>query len=123
MKSIKFLIYIFTASVILLSHISCEKELEPVIYSDLTPDNFFKTEEDLNNAVIALYNSFSTNWGTLDQGVDYTYASLYNIDMKTYVTRSMITTDELYVNPAWDANLVNFTWGASTYVTTGSNPK
>jgi hypothetical protein len=115
MKSIKFLIYLFTASVILLSTISCEKELEPVIYSDLTPDNFFKTEEDLANAVIALYNSFSTNWGTTDQGVDTWYACLYNIDMKTYVTRSMITTDELYVNPSWDANLVNFTWGPSTY--------
>ena len=123
MKSIKFLLYIFTASAILLSALSsCEEELEPVIYSDLTPDNFFKTEEDLNNAVIALYNSFSTNWGTTDQGVDIWYASLYNIDMKTYVTRSMITTDELYVNPDWDANLVNFTWGQSTYVTSGSNP-
>jgi hypothetical protein len=122
MKSIKFLLYIFTATVILLSAYSCEKELEPVIYSDLTPDNFFKTEEDLNNAVIALYNSFSTNWGTTDLGIATWYASLYNIDMKTYVTRSMITTDELYVNPDWDANLVNFTWGPSTYVMTGSNP-
>jgi hypothetical protein len=122
MKSLKQIIYGITASVIMLSAIGCEKALEPVIYSDLTPDNFFKTEEDLNNAVIALYNSFSTGWGTTDQGVDIWYASLYNIDMKTYVTRSMITTDELYVNPAWDANLVNFTWGASTYVVTGSNP-
>ena len=122
MKSVKNIIYLFTASVIMLSTFSCEDALEPVIYSDLTPDNFFKTEEDLNNAVIALYNSFSTDWGTTDQGVDTWYASLYNIDMKTYVTRSMITTDELYVNPAWDANLVNFTWGASTYVITGSNP-
>jgi hypothetical protein len=116
MKSIKLLIYIFTALVILLSNISCEKELEPVIYSDLTPDNFFKTEEDLNNAVIALYNSFSTNWGTLDQGVNINYASLYNIDQKTYVCRSMLTTDELYDNPTWDANLVNFTWGPSTWL-------
>src|SRR4030042_6428814 len=119
MKSIKFLIYIFTASVILLSNISCEKELEPVIYSDLTPDNFFKTEEDLNNAVIALYNSFSTNWETEDQGVDITYASLYNIDQKTYVCRSMLTTDELYDNPTWDPNLVNFTWGPSTWLISG----
>jgi hypothetical protein len=122
MKSIKFLLYLFTIMVILLTTISCEKELEPVIYSDLTTDNFFKTEEDLSNAVIALYNSFSTNWGTTDQGVNIWYASLYNIDMKTYVTRSMITTDELYVNPAWDANLVNFTWGSSTYQITGANP-
>jgi hypothetical protein len=122
MKSFKKLIYLFTASVLMLTTFSCEDALEPVIYSDLTPDNFFKTEEDLNNAVIALYNSFATGWGTSDQGVDIWYASLYNIDMKTYVTRSMITTDELYVNPSWDANLVNFTWGASTYLITGSNP-
>ncbi|MBN1413480.1 MAG: RagB/SusD family nutrient uptake outer membrane protein [Bacteroidales bacterium] len=116
MKSIKFLIYLFTAFVILLSAISCEDVLEPVIYSDLTPDNFFKTEEDLNNAVIALYNPFSTNWGTTDQGVNIYYASLYNIDQKTYVCRSMLTTDELYDNPTWDANLVNFTWGPSTWL-------
>jgi starch-binding outer membrane protein, SusD/RagB family len=122
MKSVKYIIYICTAMVIVFSAFSCEEELQPVIYSDLTQDNFFKTEEDLNNAVIALYNSFSTGWGTTDQGVDTWYASLYNIDMKTYVTRSMITTDELYVNPAWDANLVNFTWGPSTYVISGSNP-
>ena len=115
MKSIKFILYIFTVTLFLFISTSCEKELEPVIYSDLTPDNFFKTEEDLANAVIALYNSFSTNWGTTDQGVNIWYASLYNIDMKTYVTRSMITTDELYVNPNWDANLVNFTWGPATY--------
>jgi starch-binding outer membrane protein, SusD/RagB family len=122
MKSAKYFIYLLAATVITLSTFSCEDALEPVIYDALTPENFFKTEEDLNNAVIGLYNSFSTNWGTTDQGVDTWYASLYNIDMKTYVTRSMITTDELYVNPAWDANLVNFTWGPSTYVMTGSNP-
>jgi len=124
MKSIKFLIYLFAAPVLLITTLSCEEELEPVIYSDLTGENFFKTEEDLNNAVIALYNSFSTNWGTTDQGVDTWYACLYNIDMKTYVTRSMITTDELYVNPNWDANLVNFTWGPSTYsfVNSGTEP-
>lgn len=122
MKSIKIFKYTFIIAGISLLTMGCEKDLEPVIYSDLTEDNFFKTEEDLNNAVIALYNSFSTNWGTTDQGVNIWYASLYNIDMKTYVTRSMITTDELYVNPNWDANLVNFTWGASTYQITGSNP-
>jgi hypothetical protein len=118
MKPIKYSINLFAATVIMLSAISCEDALEPVIYSDLTPDNFFRTEEDLNNAVIALYNSFSTGWGTVDQGVNTYYASLYNIDQKTYVTRSMITTDELYDNPDWDANLVNFTWGPSTWLMT-----
>jgi hypothetical protein len=119
MKSVKKIIYLFMASVLVLSAISCEKVLEPVIYTDLTPDNFFKTEEDLNNAVIALYNPFSTNWGTTDKGVDIYYASLYNIDQKTYVCRSMLTTDELYDNPTWDANLVNFTWGPSTWLMSG----
>ncbi len=123
MKSIqKIFICVFTVSFVLIFSTGCEKDLQPVIYSDLTTDNFPKTEEDIANAVIALYNSFSTNWGTTDQGVNIWYASLYNIDMKTYVTRSMITTDELYVNPSWDANLVNFTWGPSTYQISGSNP-
>ncbi len=103
--------------------LSCEKQLEPIIYNSLTPDNFYETEDDLNNAVIGLYNSFSTNWGTTDQGINVWYASLYNCDRKTYWCRSMLTTDELYVNPTWDANLVNFTWGPATFTISGSNPE
>lgn len=119
MKTIKKLGYIALLSISFLVISGCEKELEPVLYSDLTEDNFYNTKDDINNAVVALYSNFSTNWEVRDLGVDKLYAPLYNIDMKTYVTRSMITTDELYVNPTWDANLVNFTWGASTYIITG----
>jgi hypothetical protein len=79
----------------------------------LSEDNFFKTEQEINAAVIALYNPFSTDWGTIDPGVNIWYASLYNTNVKTYLTRSEITTDEL--TNAWDMNLKNFTWGASTW--------
>ncbi len=122
MKSIKYKIYIILISTFIVGLSGCEKELQPVITSSLTPDNFYKTADDLNNAVVGLYNCFSTNWGTTDQGVNTWYASLYNIDIKTYVVRSMLLSDELNFNSAWDANLYSYTWGSSTYLTTGANP-
>jgi hypothetical protein len=94
---------------------NCEDQLTPVIYSDLTPEIFYKTPEDFNNAVVSLYNAFLTDWGTTDIGDGMWYTSLYNCDRKSYWCRSMLTTDELYLNPSWDPNLVNFTWGPSTY--------
>ncbi len=106
MKSIKNIKYFLIIATIFVGLSGCQKDLQPVITSSLTPDNFFKTADDLNNAVIGLYNCFATGWGTQDQGAGVWYASLYNIDRKTYVTRSMLTTDELYVNPDWDQVLL-----------------
>jgi len=122
MKSIKKITYITILLTFIFGLNGCKKDLQPVITSSLTPDNFYKTADDLNNAVIGLYNSFSSNWGTTDQGVNIWYASLYNIDIKTYLVRSMLTTDELYFNSTWNADLYNYTWGASTFQITGSNP-
>ncbi len=92
---------------------NCEKELEPKFYQDLTVDNFFKTEGDFNAALIALYNPFTAHWGDTDPGDNIWYAALYNANNRTYLLRSELTTDELYGED--DANLLNFTWGPSTY--------
>jgi starch-binding outer membrane protein, SusD/RagB family len=91
----------------------CEDELQPKLYSDLTEDNFFKTEADFFAAMIGLYNNFTADWGNTDPGVDIWYAALYSANNRTYLLRSMLTTDELYND--WDANLLNFTWGPSTW--------
>jgi hypothetical protein len=90
----------------------CSDLLEPQVYGDLTPETFFSSEADFNSAVAALYNPFSSNWGTDDRGAGIWYASLYNADPKTYWARSEITTDELYT--PWDATFQNFTWGPAT---------
>ena len=92
---------------------NCEKELEPKFYQDLTVDNFFQTEGDFNAAVIALYNPFTAHWGDTDPGDNIWYAALYNANNRTYLMRSELTTDEIYGED--DADLLNFTWGPSTY--------
>ncbi|HEY9044318.1 MAG TPA: RagB/SusD family nutrient uptake outer membrane protein [Ohtaekwangia sp.] len=91
----------------------CDDALETKVYTQVSPENFFKTEADFNVAVVALYSPFSTNWGMTDPGDGTWYNSLYNADNKTYLMRSILTTDEV-VN-GWDPNLENFTFGPSTW--------
>jgi hypothetical protein len=99
----------------------CKKQLETKVYSVLTPDNFYKSEADANAALITLYVPFSSYWGNPDPGNNTWYAALYNADIKSYLLKSLVSTDEIY-NEGGGANyadLFNFTWGASTW--TGSN--
>lgn len=96
---------------------SCKKMLETKVYSQLTPQNFYKSEGDANAALITLYIPFSSNWGNTDPGSGTWYAALYNADIKTYLLHSVASTDEIGTD--WDANLTNFTWGPSTW--TGAN--
>ncbi len=97
----------------------CESELEPEVFSDLTPENFFQTEKDFNAALVALYSSFSIDWGGPDPGVGIWYTNLYNANNRTYLMRSGLTTDELWND--WDANILNFTWGPATFSGTGAS--
>lgn len=96
---------------------SCKKMLETKVYSQLTPQNFYRSEGDANAALITLYIPFTSNWGNTDPGSGTWYAALYNADIKTYLLRSIASTDEIGTD--WDANLTNFTWGPSTW--TGAN--
>ncbi|HMJ67646.1 MAG TPA: RagB/SusD family nutrient uptake outer membrane protein [Cyclobacteriaceae bacterium] len=104
--------------------VSCEDELKTVVESQLTPDNFYQSEGDANAALITLYVPFTSNWGNPDPGLpttDQWRAALYNADLKTYLMRSMLTTDEIsndgtFVNAG---PLTNFTWGSATW--TGGN--
>ncbi|WP_431126114.1 RagB/SusD family nutrient uptake outer membrane protein [Flagellimonas flava] len=97
----------------------CEDELDSKVFSDLTPENFFQTENDFNAALVALYSSFSIDWGGQDPGIGIWYTYLYNANNRTYLLRSELTTDELYND--WDANILNFTWGPATYSGTGAS--
>lgn len=91
----------------------CSDLLEPKVYGDLTPNNFFSSEADFRSAVVALYNAFGTDWGTRDQGAGTWYTSLYNHDPKSYWARSEITTDELFTG--WSPTFTNFNWGPATF--------
>jgi len=105
------------------SVISCKKQLETKVYSQLTPQNFYQSDADANAALITLYVPFTSNWGNTDPGSGIWYAGLYNADIKTYLSKSLISTDEIY-NVGGDvntANLFNFTWGSSTWTLASGN--
>lgn len=97
----------------------CKKALDSKVYSQISPDNFYKTESDINAAVITIYSPFSSNWDQTDLGNNAQNASLYNADIKTYLLKSIMTTDEASTD--WDQNLTNYTWGPSTYQGLGNS--
>lgn len=103
---------------------ACDDQLQTEVKSQLTPDNFYQSEGDANAALITLYVPFTSNWGNPDPGLpanDQWRAALYNADLKSYLLRSMLTTDEI-ANDGTAVNsgpLTNFTWGSSTW--TGGN--
>jgi hypothetical protein len=98
----------------LFSVTACEDALETKVYSELSPDNFFKTESDFNSALITLYSVFSTNWGWNDPGAGTWYTTFYNADIKSYWVRSMLVTDVLASDG--EPDLQGFSWGPSTWL-------
>lgn len=119
MKTIKqiswLLVVLVTGCLLLFS--SCKKQLETKVYSSLTPDNFYKSEGDANAALMTLYIPFTSYWGNPDPGSGVWYAALYNADIKSYLSKSLISTDEIY-NEGGGANtadLFNFTFGPDTW--------
>jgi hypothetical protein len=80
-----------TAMVTLLT--SCEDTLETKNFTDMSPSNFFKTEGDFDAAVTGLYLPLTTNWGYSDGGTGGWYTSLFNADMSSYFSASLITGD------------------------------
>ena len=69
-------------------------ELEREDFTEIYPENFFKTETDLKLAVDALYYDF----GTGDWGGNGKPASVYIPDYNGYQTFSDMTTDIISIN-------------------------
>src|SRR5687767_1623720 len=84
-----------TVALLILVVTACEDQLETKVYSQLTPENFYQSEGDFNAAVITLYSPFGTDWGATDVGGGGYYPNLYNANFRTYLMRSMLTTDEM----------------------------
>jgi hypothetical protein len=115
------LLFIIIASLCIGS--GCKKQLQTVVYSQLTPQNFYQSDADANAALITVYVPFTSNWGNVDPGSGTWYAGLYNADIKTYLSKSLIGTDEIF-NVGTDvntSNLFNFTWGPSTWTLSSGN--
>lgn len=112
-KSAKYTVLLLSCLSLVMIDSSCKKALDSKVYSQISPSNFYKTESDINAAVIVIYSPFSSNWDQTDLGNNQQSASLYNADIKTYLLKSMMTTDEASTD--WDQNLTNYTWGPATY--------
>ncbi len=106
--------FVFTTVAMLLIMVTaCEDQLETKVYSQLTPENFYQSEGDFNAAVVTLYSPFGTDWGATDVGGGGYYPNLYNANARTYLMRSMLTTDEMENDNPGAQEL--FTWGPSTW--------
>lgn len=112
-------IFLVSCFALLMIGTGCQKTLNQKVYSQISPSNFYKTESDINAAVITIYSPFSSNWDQTDLGDNQQSASLYNADIKTYLLKSIMCTDEASTD--WDQNITNFTWGPATYQGLGNS--
>lgn len=92
---------------------SCEDALETKIFSDMTPENFFKTEGDIKAGVTGLYLPCTTNWGYADGGTGGWYNALWNADINAYYPAGLLSTDEGRAYSAGNA-YEDFTIGPSS---------
>ena len=95
MKTMK---YIATA-LMLLSMTSCE--LERLDYTEISPENFFKTETDLKLAVNSLYYDFNPG----------DFKAVYSADYMGYQVIGDMTTDVLWCCWAWESDELYFSSG------------
>ena len=102
-----------TIVLLLVAVTACEDQLQTKVFSQLTPENFYQSEGDFNAAVVTLYSPFGTDWGATDVGGGGYYPNLHNANARTYLMRSMLTTDELENDNPGVQEL--FTWGPSTW--------
>lgn len=82
--------------------VGCSDILEPEVHSELTPDSFFQSPADFENALVGIYDPFSADW-----------AGLYNADPKNYLLRGEVSTDLFYT--PWYTNYSEFTWGPAGF--------
>ena len=90
---------------------SCEDALETKNFTEMSPNNFFKSEGDIDAAVTGLYVPLTTTWGYSDGGTGRWYPSLFCADGSTYRSAGHYGTDEIttYSVNAFD----EFTVGAA----------
>jgi starch-binding outer membrane protein, SusD/RagB family len=88
---------------------SCENALEPEIYSQLTDDNFPKTEKDINLQLTSIYSQFTHDWATTDPSNGARSWGVYST-MFGWLHTGEGTTDEML--DTWDTSL-RFAWGSA----------
>jgi hypothetical protein len=82
---------------------SCLGNLEPVVYDKISPENFFKNEDDARSAVIAIYNPMHTSWG-----------GVYCAQIESYVGVSNLSSDDTGINRIDNQVVEEFTWSSTS---------
>lgn len=103
------IIYSIAVGLLVLVSSSCDDALEPKIYSQLTDENFPKTETDMNLVLTSFYSQFTHDWGTSDPSSGVTSWGAYGA-MNGWLQVSSATTDEM--DDTWETSL-KFAWGSA----------
>lgn len=107
MKSTILIIMILTT----LIFVSCKDSLQPEIYTDLSENNFFKTEADIKSALTPLYGLLGTDWGATDPGTGL-YLMNFNVALWGYDNITRLMTDQ--VSDTWWLPYSQYTFGPAT---------
>lgn len=94
---------------------ACNDMLETKNFGDMSPQNFFKSEGDIDAAVTGLYLPCTTNWGYGDGGTGEWYNALFNSDMGSYLCAGMVSTDIMcnYSVNEWDKFTIGPSYGGA----------
>lgn len=84
-------------------------DLDPVIYDQISPENFYQTEDDVNAAVTAVYYPFRSDWS----------GGIYQPYVSNYLALSNLTSDDTALTRSdWELP-DRFLWTATTSWVTG----
>jgi|SRR6218665_1392244 len=100
---------LIAASLMFMSTASCKKTLEPEIYSQLTNDNFPKTEKDINSILTSFYSQFTHDWGPANPTTGVNMWGVFS-SMNSWSHISSATTDEKL--DSWSPQF-KFQWGSA----------
>lgn len=83
---------------------SCLRNLDPVIYDSIMPDNFFKNEDDARAAVTAIYNPMHAGGG----------GNIFGAYVSSYVGLSNLSADDMGLTRNDLEVVEKFLWNATT---------
>jgi hypothetical protein len=110
----KYIFRILTVIILSLTVPSCEKALEPQVYSIFTDMNFPKTEADIKAFTTSFYCQFTAGWGTSNPTGGFLWG-VYS-SMNGWFQIGNATTDEMV--DTWNPTY-KFEWGSAFDTYTG----
>jgi starch-binding outer membrane protein, SusD/RagB family len=100
----KYRILFISIPIVVLFLTGCKKDfLEQKVYTSITAENFFKSEEDFKAALAGLYTNFRTDFGYM-----------YNPDESEEYPLTFATTDEIWTN-GYVSYVIDFSWGPASF--------